>query len=81
MTRAELRAVLHDFRAMVRARGPEELLQVATMLTCYTVSDPQPEANWLFASAARHALRWWRWDQRERHGGPTDGQATLHPHL
>ena len=67
MTRAELRAVIQDFRDMIRARGPRECLEVAsvrpaeasmTLWERHIFRERQ-----LFFSRA--ALRWWRWANRD----------------
>lgn len=74
MTRAELRAVLQDFRDMIRARGPRECLEVAAVrLTAwqwlYLCANIKKEGQLVRLRmphiAARAALRWWRWANRD----------------
>lgn len=80
MTPSELRPTLTAFRDMVRARGPRECLEVAVLNKelipmCFPNRyDPKKlgELYWdnrfrqrLPRFAARAALRWWRWANRQ----------------
>ena len=80
-TRAELRATLTAFRAMVRERGPRECLEVAAVRwTPQWLADAHPlhseeywqaYRDWCFVQklprrCALAALRWWRWANRGR---------------
>lgn len=69
MTRSELRAVLQDFRAMVRERGPRECLEVASVRWVQWVgseTDAEETARfWVWSRSSLAALRWWRWANRD----------------